>query len=955
MKKFLSSVLPDRGYYAALSIANGRTRQKFFTNLDDLVSFTQAVDRVSDAYYAVGSFKDPVHRTQDNVWLKKAFYVDVDCGDGKPYGTQEEGCIALASFVKASGVPRPTILSSGRGIHAYWILTEAIDVLSWQKIADQLKGVTEKFGFHADPAVTADSARVLRCVDTTNKKCGKLVSVLMHSSQIDVLTFAKALAAHKLTHSPHVEPAPRVSHRSQRPDLLSAMSAEQDFPPCDSFVIEQKCAAISFAIKNPNSVPEPMWYKMMGLAAYCIDPEETAVRWSQGYDGFDKGTTIRKMEQYKASTSGTPLCESFARDCKECAKCPYRAKGVRTPWALAKRYEEIETIDPPTDEERILPLPKPYKRTKSGIYCTIDGVDVEVCDFDIFPVRYGKDEALGVETVQFKWYRQNFGWSDLIIPNHHLFSQATRDFVSQIGGQGILLRDSQQVGMFQIMLKDYIRELRKQAALTNIYTSMGWKEDKQVFVLGDTIYRRSPDGTVTEEKVTFTHGVGTTYSDMFSTSGSASEWTKLTRILKTLDLPLHQFALGVAFSAPLYSFTGLKGSVLSLYGETGGGKTLAQKWMQSVYGNPDTLHYASNFTANAVFHRMALLGNLPMTIDEATKIDPDFLGDFVYTVTQGRDKARLNRSANEVAPRVWSLPVTLSTNISLTTKLFNAGFASDAQMLRLFEVEVPVHKVFAEGSDAGRDIHKFISSNYGLIGREYIKYLLELGQDTIQQDVDNALKTFSSKFGFVFSGTERYWEQLIVLAYVGLTYAKRKELIAFDVDTPIHAVIKQITTARGTMAESKRDVFDLIAAFCNEYADASVTAMYTAGNTSPVIDNTRLPRNSVYIRYNLTRVKLNSPFTRGTILLHASFFRQWLATQGVDHKTFLRQLTDAGVNMTPKTTLSRYSLGKGTNIKTGQVYTIRISMNHERLASMLGDTVETGDDEMSAAPVKLAV
>ena len=35
---------------------------------------------------------------------------------------------------------------------------------------------------------------------------------------------------------------------------------------------------------------------------------------------------------------------------------------------------------------------------------------------------------------------------------------------------------------------------------------------------------------------------------------------------------------------------------ISLCGETGAGKTLAQLWMQSLYGNPKKLHIAAKFT-----------------------------------------------------------------------------------------------------------------------------------------------------------------------------------------------------------------------------------------------------------------------------------------------------------------------------------------------------------------------
>ena len=88
------------------------------------------------------------------------------------------------------------------------------------------------------------------------------------------------------------------------------------------------------------------------------------------------------------------------------------------------------------------------------------------------------------------------------------------------------------------------------------------------------------------------------------------------------------FALGVGFSAPLYNFTGLKGLTISLYGPTGGGKTLAQYWVQSLYGDPEKLHFAAKFTQNTLFGRLGLYSNLPMTIDEVTLMQDKEVGDF---------------------------------------------------------------------------------------------------------------------------------------------------------------------------------------------------------------------------------------------------------------------------------------------------------------------------------------
>ena len=100
------------------------------------------------------------------------------------------------------------------------------------------------------------------------------------------------------------------------------------------------------------------------------------------------------------------------------------------------------------------------------------------------------------------------------------------------------------------------------------------------------------------------------------------------------------FAVNMGFAAPLFNFTGLKGLTISLYGPTGGGKSLAQYFVQSIYGNPDKLHFAAKFTQNALFSRLGLYNNLPMTIDEATMMADKEVGDFLYYVSQGKDKAR---------------------------------------------------------------------------------------------------------------------------------------------------------------------------------------------------------------------------------------------------------------------------------------------------------------------------
>ena len=150
------------------------------------------------------------------------------------------------------------------------------------------------------------------------------------------------------------------------------------------------------------------------------------------------------------------------------------------------------------------------------------------------------------------------------------------------------------------MLRTYMDELRQIRTMTNLYSTMGWKEKNTAFVLGDTLLKRTAEG-VTEESISLASGIQKQGADLYGKKGDAEQWVNLTSVLQKADLKSHMFALGVGFSAPLYNFTGLKGLTVSLYGPTGGGKTLAQYWAQSIYGNPDKLHFAAKYTQNSLF------------------------------------------------------------------------------------------------------------------------------------------------------------------------------------------------------------------------------------------------------------------------------------------------------------------------------------------------------------------
>jgi len=933
---FLQRVLPSTGFYVTTVINPDGRRQGFFSTVDDLAKAVVGLDqRGNNTYFALSSFVEKGSRKQDNVRTTKVIALDVDCGTDKPFPSWKEGVAALGAFVQQMSLPKPLIIHSGNGLHVYWVLTEELEPVRWKPLAEAMKAAAKDKGFAIDPAVPADSARVLRPVGTTNPKSGTKVKMLLDAAPVAVEQMAACLSAYMVA-----QPVSQ-SRQTTTSALAQALQVQQDFPPTNATVVASKCQQISWGVKNQGDVDEPFWYALIGIAAHCQDPEATALSWSENHPGYDPNETLRKLHHWQAATTGPTTCKKFEElRSSGCKNCRFKDK-VGTPARLGVQYAEVAAAqDTPVAVATDIPMPRPFKRTTSGIKVTIDDTDIDVCSFDIYPVAYGRDESLGYETVRYCWNRPHVGWQELVM-RQALLTDGHRDFSSVIADQGIVLHNRNQTGYFQHMLRSYMDELRQKRAMTNLYATMGWKENFSQFVIGDTILRRNPDGSVTEESINLASGSARLGHELWHTAGSRDAWVNFTSLLEKADLRAHMFALAVGLSGPLYAFTGLKGLTVSLYGPTGGGKSLAQMWIQSIYGNPEKLHFAAKFTQNSLFGRMGLYSHMPMTIDEVTMMDDKEVGDFAYWVSQGRDKARMNRNSEERDAKTWAIPVVVSTNKSLNSKLIASGLDTDAQIARILEVGVPASKIFTRDSTAGRRIYEFITTNYGHVGREFITRLLEMGEAGIRAAIAEATEQFHREYKSQFSGEERYWEQAIILAHLAGRLASDWGLINFDHRTGIEWVLSQIGAIRRSVSEFKLDAFDLLSEYLNEAADMQVQVFHT-GTQKPTMDYNRVPRGEVRVRFDFFRKSSADPVANGTVMLDRSHLRRWLAQRGGDYKTFIGEFTSEGILATPKS--SKAYLAKDTPIKLGQSYVIGLNLNHPRLQGMLSDADEALDN-----------
>ena len=171
----LDAVLAPQGWYAVVGIKNKKTRQHLVETREEVNELVQEMlDEERDVYFGCAKYETGDNRTGDNATYFKALWVDIDCGEDKAasgdgYIDQATGLQELQRFCKTIGLPKPILINSGRGIHAYWALTEVIGKDRWQPMMDRLAELCKTHSLIADPKCF-EPARILRVPNTLNFK-----------------------------------------------------------------------------------------------------------------------------------------------------------------------------------------------------------------------------------------------------------------------------------------------------------------------------------------------------------------------------------------------------------------------------------------------------------------------------------------------------------------------------------------------------------------------------------------------------------------------------------------------------------------------------------------------------------------------------------------------------------------------------------------------------------------
>lgn len=859
--EFLSMVLPPTGTYCVVGLKDGKPKQTFVASVEELDNYADAlVHKGYDAYFALASFADDSGRTITNAVQLNSFFLDLDCGAGKPYADQAEGLKALKEFVKTTGLPKPTVVvNSGRGVHVYWVLEQPVEKTEWRSLAEGFKTLCATNKLHADPAVTADVARILRIPETLNfkdRENPQVVEVLMVGARvgIDVLRPKFSVGGFDI-------PGKKPFQGQLDPTTMALMGNYQSkFKTILLKSVEGNgCAQIDFIYSNQETVEEPLWRAGLSVAQHCADAAKAIHIISNKHPDYDAATTTKKAAQ----TKGPYTCAAFRQLSPTlCAACTLT---LSSPIQLGREVihpEEdapdpvVEDVEPVTKETRTYTIPKypfPFFRGNvGGIYLqgmpkkNKDGTTEDVDDLLVFPhdfyvVKRLHDPEDG-ECVMMRLHLPKDGVREFIMPLRDVISKDK--FMGTIAEQGVAVIGKRQEAMMHYATR-WVEELQASGKAEIARKQFGWLSDDSAFILGDKEIRH--------DRIEYSPPSVTTLPIVpaFTTRGDFHVWKDVINHYRNAEMQARAFGLFLGWGGALMKFVGggmLNGFLYNLVSKEGGtGKSTVLQAINSIYGNPDALMMSYKDTHNFRLQRFGVMQNLTVTIDELTNMKPDLMSDMVYDITSGKGKGRMSSKANveRVNNTSWQLPAVSSSNKIIRDALLSIKAFPDAELLRILEANLSIDT----SMDAVKAKQHFgrLASNYGHAMIPYLQYVQGHLPDAItllnkvNEKIDRAAGITSN---------ERFWSAGAAIGITAGIITKNLGLHDIDPKPVMDYAIDLIKDSRRKNKESMFDSEDFLGAFMQRHFHEILVINGTKdGRTGLEHAPIREPRGPLTVRY----------------------------------------------------------------------------------------------------------
>lgn len=897
-----------------------------------------SVGRMANHEYTKDNGTIGYRRLKANATWFKAICFDLDIG--KKYATQKAGHIAVIDAVRTLGLPDPMVVSSGRGIHYYWPLITPIERAVWEETSVALRLALLDQHVEIDTSKIHDASMVLRPVGTSHKKQTpwRTVALMADAPDYELEQLRAPLAAWiGKAALPLVTKRPRSS-------VADAILKNRNL---NIRKLAEKCAQLKAIVASGGEfdaagaqVVEPLWRGTLGIAAYATDPEEAMMMLCQQHPDFDHAANMKKMEAWSA---GPTTCAYFEQHSPAgCASCLYKGvaspaslneEAISLPPAVAAQIEVNEASSDPVYE-----LPAPYYVANGHIYMDVE-VDVKdkdadgkaitktimqrklVCPYEMHITGRYADAEMKTSTARLAVKYPLEGWRIHEIPMS-VVTVGGRDFSAYLGDKQIILPSDGLLTNTRTFLMNYLQRTQALFKSGLDFSSFGWQENG-TFLCGDKLI-----GEVDANLSKRLRGSAKQYSKHIKQHGDRDIWADTTAYI---DVPNAEF-LGVGLlTACMGALGGVSGAatpIISFYSPVSGtGKTLSLMIGSSIFMNPDDeLMMQPKDTENAVYGTLGVMGDLSPAMDEMTMMEDDKRAcDMAFQVSQGKEKKRLDRNAEERPVATWNSPCRVSTNKSLYDMYDMVMAKNEPARLRTFQFELHGREFVDKH---GTDLYHLLKANYGWAMPELAQAVIDAGgREAVWK---RGAEAFAKKFKFSFQSEERFFKNTCIVCYTMGVIGTKLGLFRFDLDRVINYMLQRVIELRKALVIDQHDAIDIVGQFLQEYNHEIIVARTELGHDQkvqfPVPDNASIRIDILY--------DMKTAVLPGSVLyVNSPLFKRWLMR---NKDSFARVTTELDAMGTLLNRNQRVSMFKGCQKPNpGQTFCLAIDLTHPRMAVAL--------------------
>lgn len=960
---FLRALWPSAGIYClAIPRGNGAFKHWTFDTIEDAAAQADRMASTSDVYFNIHTLREKQvphkdadkraagktqTRVQTNMVEAKCFFFDLDIGVGvHKYATRNEAIAALIAFCKATGLPKPMIVSSGGGFHIYWVLTDPIATDEWRDHATRLRQLAQHYGLRADPSRTTDVSSVLRVAETFNRKDPlnpRKVEIAAQGEVTATGVFVKMINEAIIRIG--VEPlnAPRLV---QAESLFgpSNLDMPYDGPTPTPVALWKACAQAARIAMLNGDFSEPEWYRIaIGLGRFTEGGNRVVHRLSKGHSGYSEAACNAKIKQNEGSQTGPSACSTVAAYSGVgdtlCVTCPYQGKVANPIQAAlykdpAKAPVVQELIGDQLVTLTIPDPPKPFVRLKDGAGIAIVAKNADgsedpqiIYDYDLYPLRRLSNTSQGLE--QQVWHVQlpRGEAKDFILDADMLYDQ--RKFIVAISHQGIYPHKGHLSHLQEYMVA-YIAQLQKLADADAQCNHLGWGGDNQdFFIMPDKLLMA--DGTAKAAQLSV--GAQRASANVHK-RGDLQEQIRLLHFYNHPHYLPNQFYLLASLAAPIFYMTGHHGVILNASGDAGASKSTSLYTAASFWGQPEL--YPINGTNNGATvrgrnERVTVLANLPVCVDEITHMPIKDAVDLAMSITQPGHRIRLQTDGVERATTgSYKATIMLATaNNSLHSLLSSDNAAGTAGSMRVFEIMFAANKVHQKFE--ADDFLFALKQNYGHLGERFVYEVMQ-NREAVAERVRVVMKDIDQACGI--QSSERFWSATAAVILVAGEIAFKLGLLPYDVAALRKWVIEyQIPFMRGVVTVEYSDPLAIVADYL-ETINGSIITMRkgTGGNLNNVI---KQPNHGALLAHFDLDDRMLYVLKKG--------FKDYCAKTGANSTKVLDELhlQKDGIRVVPQRHTRRV-LGAGTELAKAQSWCFAINMDHPAVTGAVDLKVITG-------------